>query len=78
MTELQADTYERLIFIRHGRILIRGTKEWDDREAARREIGCNCLSFGTIGDSIKTRARTALLTTRRQRRKIMPLHLLTY
>lgn len=41
--------------------LIRGTKEWDDRERARRSIGCRCLSFGSVMearqrelDSIKT------------------------
>ena len=29
-------------------ILIRGTEEWDERERARREIGCRCLSFGPV------------------------------
>ncbi len=28
--------------------LIRGTPEWEERERARKAMGCKCLSFGTL------------------------------
>jgi len=34
--------------VQGGRLIIRGTEEWDRREELRRQTGCNCLSFGPI------------------------------
>ena len=34
-------------FIVHGRPLVRGTEEWEDREHARWKAGCCALSFGS-------------------------------
>jgi hypothetical protein len=34
--------------IQHGKVLIRGSEEWDAREQARRATGCSCLSFGPV------------------------------
>jgi hypothetical protein len=31
-----------------NKIVIRGTEEWEQREAARQRAGCRCLSFGKI------------------------------
>ncbi len=45
------DIFDNLQFVRNGKILLRGTKEWDDREHARKRVGCSCMSFGTIEDS---------------------------
>lgn len=41
-------------------ILIRGTKEWDDREKQRQSEGCVCLSYGDIESSISTNGWSAL------------------
>ena len=41
------------------RLLMRGTPEWDEREMARRDAGCKCLSFGTITDSNATNGVSA-------------------
>jgi hypothetical protein len=42
-----------------GKILIRGTMEWEDREEARQIAGMRLLSFGTIKASLRTRGETA-------------------
>lgn len=31
--------------------LLRGTREWEDRELARQAMGCRCLSFGTVAEA---------------------------
>ena len=41
-------------------ILIRGTKRWDEREKARQEDGCVCISYGDIQTSIETNGKSAL------------------
>jgi hypothetical protein len=34
--------------VQNGKLLIRGTDEWEEREKLRRACGCSCLSFGPI------------------------------
>jgi len=48
-------------FLNGKRYLIRGTKEWDDREDARRKHGNICISFGTISQSVATNGRSSLI-----------------
>jgi len=40
-------------------LIIRGSPLWDAREETRRNLGCTCLSFGTINKSISTNGKTA-------------------
>lgn len=35
--------------IQDGKLIIRGTTEWDDREYARYMSGCYCICLGSIG-----------------------------
>ena len=46
--------------VQEGRLIIRGTKEWDDREDARRQAGNTCLSYGGIMESIFSNGKTSL------------------
>lgn len=46
--------------VQDGRIIVRGTPEWEDREMARMLALCGCLSFGTIDDSLKTNGKSAI------------------
>lgn len=34
--------------IQNGKLLIRGTEEWDEREKLRGAAGCSCLSYGPV------------------------------
>ncbi len=43
----------------NGKLMLRGTDEWDQRELARQQNGCRCISFGSIELSKKTRARSS-------------------
>ena len=36
----------------HGKVIIRGTPEWDQRELARSIAGCFCISMGPIDLSL--------------------------
>lgn len=36
--------------VKGKRLLIRGTPEWEERERARLQAGCACISFGTVLD----------------------------
>ena len=40
-------------------LIVRGSMEWDARETTRQNLGCTCLSFGTIHKSIATNGKTA-------------------
>ena len=45
--------------MRGRRLILRGTNEWDDREKTRRGVGCTCMSFGSLRDSIITKGKSA-------------------
>ena len=36
--------------ITKGRLIMRGTPEWDVRELKRAALGCQCIALGDIGD----------------------------
>lgn len=46
--------------VTNGKLIIRGTKEWDDREDARKKAGCGCMSYGDLSESIATRGHTSI------------------
>ena len=42
-----------------GRLLIRGSAEWDNREMLRLNNGCGLISFGTISASLNSNGDSA-------------------
>lgn len=46
--------------VQNGKLLLRGSPEWDRREYQRFMVGCSLLSFGTVYDSNKTNGTSAM------------------
>ena len=46
--------------IQDGKLIMRGTEEWDEREAARQRDGCCCVSYGPVMASIMSSGRSAM------------------
>lgn len=53
------DRSKLLEIVRRGPLL-RGTQEWDDRELARRSLGCRCLSFGPVNEAEREQRKRAI------------------
>ena len=44
-----------------GKILVRGTEAWDDRESLRQMAGCRLIGFGSIVKSENTRGTSSAM-----------------
>ena len=51
VTTMPSDYLKLYDIVRRGPLL-RGTQEWEDRELARRALGCKCMSHGTVAEAL--------------------------
>ena len=58
-TDISKDFSKVPPFTFDGRILIRGTLAWDDREKQREIHGCALLSYGSIKESLLTKGKSS-------------------